>query len=64
MLFRSVDVLAGKFVDRIGYKPCIIAAHLAALAGLVERQPVAVCNTQKNRRSPDVRVDEHLRAGN
>lgn len=28
-----VDVLAGKFVDRIGYKPCIIAAHLAALAG-------------------------------
>ena len=29
-----------------------------------ERQPVAVCNTQKNRRSPDVRVDEHLRAGN
>lgn len=30
-----VDVLAGKFVDRIGYKPCIIAAHLAALAGLL-----------------------------
>ena len=30
-----VDVLAGKFADRIGYKPCIIAAHLAALAGLL-----------------------------
>lgn len=30
-----VDVLAGRFVDRIGYKPCIIAAHVAALAGLL-----------------------------
>ncbi|KAB5604910.1 MFS transporter [Bifidobacterium jacchi] len=30
-----VDVLAGRFVDRIGYKPCIIAAHIAALAGLL-----------------------------
>lgn len=30
-----VDVLAGKFVDRIGYKPCILAAHVAALAGLL-----------------------------
>lgn len=30
-----VDVLAGKFVDRIGYKPCIIVAHAAALAGLL-----------------------------
>ncbi|KAA8817492.1 MFS transporter [Bifidobacterium callitrichos] len=30
-----VDVLAGRFVDRIGYRPCIIAAHVAALAGLL-----------------------------
>ncbi|RSX53904.1 fucose permease [Bifidobacterium goeldii] len=30
-----VDVLAGRFVDRIGYKRCIIAAHVAALAGLL-----------------------------
>lgn len=30
-----VDVLAGKYVDRIGYKPCIIAAHVAAAAGLL-----------------------------
>ena len=29
-----VDVLAGKYVDRIGYRPCIIAAHVAAAAGL------------------------------
>ncbi len=31
----AVDVLAGKFVDRIGYKPCILAAHASALAGLL-----------------------------
>lgn len=30
-----VDVLAGKLVDRIGYKRCIIAAHVAALSGLL-----------------------------
>jgi MFS family permease len=30
-----VDVLAGKFVDRIGYKPCIIAAHISAAVGLL-----------------------------
>ena len=30
-----VDVLAGKYVDRIGYRPCIIAAHVAAAAGLL-----------------------------
>lgn len=30
-----VDVLAGKYVDRIGYRPCIIAAHVAATAGLL-----------------------------
>lgn len=30
-----VDVLAGRFVDRIGYKPCIIAAHVSAAAGLL-----------------------------
>ncbi len=31
----AVDLLSTGFVDRIGYKPCIIAAHLAALAGLL-----------------------------
>lgn len=30
-----VDVLAGTYVDRIGYRPCIIAAHVAAAAGLL-----------------------------
>ncbi|MGO1347096.1 MAG: MFS transporter [Bifidobacterium psychraerophilum] len=30
-----VDVLAGKYVDRIGYKPCIVAAHVFAAAGLL-----------------------------
>lgn len=30
-----VDVLAGRYVDRIGYKRCIIAAHIAAAAGLL-----------------------------
>ena len=30
-----VDVLAGRYVDRIGYRPCIIAAHVAAAAGLL-----------------------------
>lgn len=30
-----VDVLAGRYVDRIGYKRCIIAAHVAAAAGLL-----------------------------
>lgn len=30
-----VDVLAGRYVDRIGYKRCIIAAHVAAVAGLL-----------------------------
>lgn len=29
------DLLAGRYVDRIGYKPCIIAAHVAAAIGLV-----------------------------
>lgn len=30
-----VDLVAAKYVDRIGYRPCIIAAHLFAAAGLV-----------------------------
>ena len=30
-----VDVLAGKYVDRIGYKRAIIAAHVCAAAGLI-----------------------------
>lgn len=30
-----VDILAGRYVDRIGYKPCIIAAHVAAATGLL-----------------------------
>ncbi|MGN0793990.1 MAG: MFS transporter [Aristaeellaceae bacterium] len=29
-----VDALAAKAVDRIGYRPCIVAAHLFAAAGL------------------------------
>ena len=30
-----VDFLAVKFVDRIGYRPCIVAAHLLSTIGLV-----------------------------
>lgn len=30
-----VDFIAARIVDRIGYRPCIIAAHLFATAGLV-----------------------------
>ncbi|WEV72620.1 MFS transporter [Bifidobacterium sp. ESL0790] len=30
-----VDILAGKYVDRIGYKRCIIAAHVFAAIGLL-----------------------------
>ncbi len=30
-----VDLLSTKFVDRIGYRPCILAAHVFAAAGLV-----------------------------
>ncbi len=30
-----VDLLAVKFVDRIGYRPCIVAAHILSAAGLV-----------------------------
>ncbi len=30
----TVDALAVKVVDRIGYRPCIVAAHLFAMAGL------------------------------
>lgn len=30
-----VDLLASKFVDKIGYRPCMIAAHLFAGAGLI-----------------------------
>lgn len=30
-----VDALAGKYVDRIGYKPCIIAAHVTAAVDLL-----------------------------
>ena len=30
-----VDCFASRFVDRIGYRPCLVAAHLLAGAGLV-----------------------------
>lgn len=30
-----VDLLAAKFVDKIGYRPCIVAAHLFSCGGLV-----------------------------
>ncbi|MGI5959865.1 MAG: MFS transporter [Massiliimalia sp.] len=30
-----VDFLAAKFVDRIGYRPCILAAHVCSAAGLI-----------------------------
>ena len=30
-----VDMASAKFVDKIGYRPCILAAHLFAAAGLV-----------------------------
>ena len=30
----TVDLLATKYVDRIGYRPCIVAAHFFAAAGL------------------------------
>lgn len=28
-----VDLLSSKFVDKIGYRPCMVAAHLMACAG-------------------------------
>ena len=31
----TVDLLATKFVDKIGYRPCILAAHIFCCAGLV-----------------------------
>ena len=30
-----VDMIAAKAVDRIGYKPCVIAAHVFSAAGLI-----------------------------
>ena len=30
----TVDVLSAKFVDRIGYRPCVVAAHVMSAAGL------------------------------
>lgn len=30
----AVDLIAARFVDKIGYRPCIVAAHLFAAAGL------------------------------
>lgn len=30
-----VDFLSVKVVDRIGYRPCVVAAHLFSAAGLV-----------------------------
>lgn len=30
-----VDILAAKYVDRIGYRPCIVAAHVFCALGLV-----------------------------
>ncbi len=31
----SVDLIAARFVDKIGYRPCVVAAHLFAAAGLI-----------------------------
>ena len=31
----AVDLLAAKYVDRIGYRVCIVSAHLFAAAGLI-----------------------------
>ena len=31
----TVDFISAKFVDRIGYRPCMVAAHLFAVIGLV-----------------------------
>ena len=31
----TVDLLATKYADRIGYRPCIVAAHLFCTAGLI-----------------------------
>ena len=30
-----VDFLAAKFVDQIGYRPCVVAAHVFCAVGLV-----------------------------
>ncbi len=30
-----VDMLSARFVDRVGYRPCVLAAHLFAAAGLI-----------------------------
>lgn len=30
----AVDMISARFVDKIGYRPCIVAAHLFAAAGL------------------------------
>lgn len=31
----TVDFLATKFVDKVGYRPCVMAAHVFAAAGLI-----------------------------
>ena len=31
----GVDLVSARFVDKIGYRPCVVAAHLFAAAGLV-----------------------------
>lgn len=31
----TVDLLCSKFVDKIGYRPCVLAAHMFAFAGLI-----------------------------
>ena len=35
LIQMGVDLLSAKFVDRIGYRPCAVAAHLLSVAGLV-----------------------------
>lgn len=41
-----VDLLSAKFVDKIGYKPCIVTAHVLAALGLVGLAAFpAVCPT-------------------
>ena len=30
-----VDLISARVVDRIGYRPCIVAAHVLAAAGLI-----------------------------
>ncbi len=39
----TVDLLAAKYVDRIGYRPAVVAAHVLAAAGLVSLTILPYC---------------------